>query len=79
MIFGICYCCGGLNFYTTCYFSQLTTKEIKCNDNGSGCEIVRISDTSNLNIGDHNVIVIVKDELGYRYKYIIKIICNPFS
>ena len=53
--------------------SQLTTKEIKCNDNGSGCEIVRISDTSNLNIGDHNVIVIVKDELGYRYKYIVKI------
>ena len=53
--------------------SQLITKEIKCNDNGSGCEIVRISDTSNLNIGEHNVIVIVKDELGYRYKYIIKI------
>ena len=52
---------------------QLENNQLICNDNGSGCEIYKIQDTTKLDIGEHPVKVILKDSFGYTYKYMINL------
>ena len=49
---------------------QLKSSDITCKDNGSGCKVVRISDTSVMTSGTKSIAIIVKDDLGYLYKYV---------
>ncbi len=48
---------------------QLDESKITCNDNGSGCKIVRISDTTNLSKGNHTISIFVMDDYGIIYRY----------
>lgn len=52
---------------------QIENNQLICNDNGSGCEIYKIQDTTKLDIGEHPVKVILKDSFGYTYKYMINL------
>ena len=49
--------------------SALNENQVTCKDNGSGCQIVRITDTTYLSSGTHNINIFVKDDLGYIYRY----------
>ena len=52
---------------------QIENNQLICNDNGSGCEIYKIQDTTKLDIGEHPIKVILKDSFGYTYKYMINL------
>ncbi len=49
---------------------NLTKNDITCQNNGSGCQVVRITDTKNLSPGVQTITIVVKDDFGYLYKYV---------
>ena len=53
------------------YGQNYKTEDIKCNDNGKGCQIVKVRPaiTSNLEIGTYEIVYIVKDNDNITYKY----------
>ena len=59
------------------YGEKLAKKDILCFSGYAGCEVVKISDTSKLGIGEHTIRVVVKDESGYRYLYKVKVKVKP--
>lgn len=48
---------------------QLEKNQITCKDNGGGCRVYKIQDTTELGVGTHQIKVIVQDDFGYTYKY----------
>ncbi len=48
---------------------KLEKDQLTCQDNGSGCEIIKIPDTTNLNTGTHSLPITIKDNYGYTYRY----------
>ena len=49
---------------------NLTKNDITCQNNGSGCQVVRITDTKNLSPGVQTITIVIKDDFGYLYKYV---------
>ena len=49
---------------------NLTKNDITCQNNGSGCQVVRITDTKNLSPGVQTITIVIKDNFGYLYKYV---------
>ena len=49
--------------------STVLNSQINCIDNGSGCQVVYLGDTSKLEIGTSTIPVYVKDDFGVIYQY----------
>lgn len=52
---------------------QLEKNQITCKDNGGGCRVYKIQDTTELGVGTHQIKVIVQDDFGYTYKYTLSL------
>lgn len=52
---------------------QLENNQITCTDNGGGCRVYKIQDTTGLGVGTHQIKVIVQDDFGYTYKYTLSL------
>ena len=52
---------------------QLENNQITCTDNGGGCRVYKIQDTTELGVGTHQIKIIVQDDLGQTYKYTLSL------
>ena len=58
---------------------QLEKNQVTCHDNGSGCRVIFVSNTSLLASGTQSIRVVVVDDFGYTYRYTKSIVIGSPS